>query len=95
MVTKRASLFFERIDLRAHGSGTPSIEKLTSPSRRGVFPELLEVFLKEISANGFEVVLEEFSEGIAFVVSEVLWFFKEAPPRALENRLVSISSELL
>ena len=71
MNAKRASLSFERLNFRAHGPVAPSIEELSSPERGGIDPELLEIFFEEISTDGFEIILEEFPEGVVLMLSDL------------------------
>src|SRR5215831_18841038 len=56
MVPERAGDFLHGLNAGAHSLPAPLIEELARPSRRVVFPELLERFLEQVSSSRFEVV---------------------------------------
>ena len=49
MSPQHLGYFLHGVNLRAHGLGTPCIQKLSRPVRRDVRPEELELFLQKVT----------------------------------------------
>src|ERR1700674_4176912 len=59
MRAEHSSDLLHGLDARAQSLKAPFIEECAGPSRRVVFPELVEVLFKQIGAGGLKVVMEE------------------------------------
>src|SRR5262245_29084360 len=59
------------LDARAHSLLTPLVEELGGPSRRVVFPELLEVFVEQVGSYGLEVVAQQVAQPKALGAGEI------------------------
>ena len=62
MTPAHAGDLLHGLDARTQCGCAPSVQELAGPSRRGVLPELLEVFLQQIGADTFEVIAQQLFE---------------------------------
>jgi len=92
--TKHARNFLHRLNRRSHSPPAPKVQKLTSPVRIPVFPEELEIFLKQIPTDGFEVVPRQVGQFDFLVRREILRPFEQAPSRVRENRFQPLGSQV-
>ena len=53
------------LDAGAHDLPAPFVEELGGPGGRVVIPELLEVFLKQVGADGLEIVAQQLAQAQA------------------------------
>ena len=80
-----ASDLLHRLDAAAHGLSTPEVQEQASPMRRVVSPELLEVLLEQVSADGFQIVAEQIAEAEALFVFEKPMCLNDAGDAAAVN----------
>src|ERR1022692_4996127 len=91
MSTQCASDFLHRLDAAAHGLSAPEVQEQAGPVRRVVSPELLEVLLEQVSADGFQIVAEQIAEAELLLGGEILLALEHAPARLLQQRLGSVA----
>ena len=77
----------ERRQPRAHRHGRPSLEEATPAVDGRVGPEVLELFLEEVGADGAEVDGDEIAEANALFAGEVLGPLEEEPSGLGEDDL--------
>ena len=61
-----------RFDARPHCLSAPVVKELTRPNRRFVFPKLMKSFLEQISADGFQIVLNKIAQPKTLSRSEIV-----------------------
>src|SRR5580658_2519155 len=93
MSAQGASDFLHGLDAAAHGLKTPEVQEQAGPIGRVVGPELLEVLLEQVSADGLQVVAEQIAEAELLLGSEILLALEHAPARLLQQRRMSIARQ--
>ena len=84
---ERSSNFFQGSKLGSGNFGTPSIQKLSSPSRGNVGPEMLECFYEQESAQSAEGGTFDLTHAPSLARGPVAAFFQECPPHFFEQRV--------
>lgn len=79
MSAESPSNFLHGFDARSHYLGAPEIQIFRSPSGRIVLPQLLEIFLEQVSADGLEIASEQILEAVLLVGGEIRLAFEDAP----------------
>src|ERR1700691_2354592 len=95
MLAERSSELLHRLDAAAHDLVAPEVEKLFSPYRRVVSPELLEILLQQVGANRLHVVAQQIAKTDLLLGGEVFLALEYAPARLLQQRLVAVTDEPL
>src|ERR1017187_3165212 len=93
MSAQGASDLLHGLDAAAHGLRAPEVQEQAGPMRRVVGPELLEVLLEQVSADGFQIVAEQITEAELLLGGEILLALEYAPARLLQQRLVSVARQ--
>lgn len=70
---------FEGLEARTHCHRGPAFEEATSVAGGAIGPEVLELLLEEVGADGTEVDLDEFFEPTALIAGEVLRSLEKEP----------------
>src|SRR5215467_1468423 len=79
MRAESACDFLHRVNAAAHGLVAPEIQEHASPSGRIVLPELLEVFLEQIGADGLQVVAKQIAQAELLLRGEIVLAFEHTP----------------
>lgn len=66
------------------------VEELAGPLGGDVLPELLELFLEQISADSLEVVAQQFAQAQRLGVGQILRPLQQASARLGQDRFVAI-----
>src|ERR1017187_1489637 len=93
MSAQGASDLLHRLEAAAHGLRAPEVQEQAGPMRRVVGPELLEVLLEQVCADGFQIVAEQIAEAELLLGGEILLALEHAPARLLQQRLVSVARQ--
>src|SRR5579862_2658460 len=87
MLRQRSGYFLERLQSRATDPKAPAVQKLASPGRREVTPEMLERRDQPVSSNGGQARSLQLPHAFAFLAGPVLSVLEQSPAELLEPGL--------
>src|SRR5208283_3937493 len=93
MSTQRTSDFLHGLDAAAHGLSAPEVQEQAGPMWRVVGPELLEVLLEQVSADGFQIVAKQIAEAELLLGGEILLALEHAPARLFQQWGMSVACQ--
>ena len=93
MPSQHAGDLLHRGELRAQGSRTSGVQKLSGPIRRRIRPEKLEVLLQQGTPHRAEIVVPQLGQPDFRLFTQIFRALQEQPPGLRRDRLIALGRE--